>query len=251
MKIAENILDVLAECTTNGNVVYLPEGQLDRAVYIAVDKCLKNIGGKWDRKAKGHVFDYEPAEALGNLVLTGETEDVKKKFQFFPTPRAVAEKMCDMAELKSNSLVLEPSCGRGDLMDVICEYPHGLLNGVELNSEMRKYLCEKPYQVTLGKNFLDVKEGGYYDRIIMNPPFSGQQDIDHIRKAYEILRDGGVLVSVSSVSWQFRQNAKSVDFREWLCEVDAEIESLPEGAFKESGTMISTNIIKIRKGAKI
>ena len=62
MEIKENIRDILAECRAEGNVVYLPQRQLERADYEAVNKVLSALGGKWNRKAKGHVFDYEPEE---------------------------------------------------------------------------------------------------------------------------------------------------------------------------------------------
>ena len=64
-----------------------------------------NLGGKWNRKAKGHVFDYDPEDALSNLLLTGETEDLKKTFQFFPTPRVIAEELCDISEISSANRV--------------------------------------------------------------------------------------------------------------------------------------------------
>ncbi len=79
-KIADNILDILGECRTEGNTLYLPEGQLDRATYQAVNKVLESIGGKWNRKAKGHVFvDGDPAELLDNVILAGEITDLKKQ----------------------------------------------------------------------------------------------------------------------------------------------------------------------------
>ena len=247
MKIAENILDILAECRTEGNVLYLPE-QLERNTYLAVNKCLDNIGGKWNRQAKGHIFDYDPAEALENLIATGETESMKKKFQFFPTPRPVAELMCDMAELTDDCIIFEPSCGKGDLADVIYGRAPEYLICNELNRDMQRYLDEKPYNVMYG-DFLDCKPGELkpFDRIVMNPPFAKQQDIDHILHAYSLLKDGGILVSVLFPSWRFRSNKKSVEFRAWLADVGCEILEVPEGAFKESGTMFSTNIIKIKK----
>lgn len=58
---------------------------------------------------------------------------------------------------------------------------------------------------------------------------------------------GGVLVSVLSPSPFWRTDRKSADFRDWLSEVCAEVFDVPEGAFKESGTMIRTKIIKARK----
>ena len=87
-----------------------------------------------------------------------------------------------------------------------------------------------------------ARELGYekiiWDRVIMNPPFARQQDIDHIYKAFDVLKSGGVLVSVISISPFFRTNRKSVEFKDWLSDVGAEITELSEGAFKDSGTML-------------
>jgi hypothetical protein len=60
MKFQNDVLAVLAECSTDGNVLYLPSIQLERKLYVSVNKCLANIGGKWFRSKKGHVFDYDP-----------------------------------------------------------------------------------------------------------------------------------------------------------------------------------------------
>ena len=249
-KIADNILDILGECRTEGNTLYLPEGQLDRATYQAVNKVLESIGGKWNRKAKGHIFaDGDPAELLVNVILAGEITDLKKQYQFFPTPRPVAEKMCELAELDSTCTVLEPSCGKGDLADVIFEAGVKQVCGLELNPDMEQYLSKKPYTVITGVDFLQyVKDTTKeWSRIVMNLPFSRQQDIDHILTAYGILRPGGILVSVVSESPFFRTNKKSVEFREFLEAHEAVIEPVAEGAFKESGTMVRTRLVKIIK----
>lgn len=246
MKVPENILAILAECRIENNTLFLPPEQLDRATYTAVNKCLENIGGKWNRKAKGHIFDYDPSEAFENLILTGETEDMKKTFQFFPTPRPVAEIVCNMAELSTATNILEPSCGKGDLADVIYEYNQNLMC-IELNGEMKRYLDEKPYPCLTGRNFLEYSPAEPFDRIVMNPPFSRQQDIDHILHAYSLLQDGGILVSVVSVSPFYRTNKKSVDFREWLESLNAEIVDVDVGAFKTSGTAIAMKVVKVVK----
>lgn len=251
-KIADDILDILGECRTEGNTLFLPDRQLERSTYQAVNKVLESIGGKWNRKAKGHVFaDGDPAELLDNVILAGEITDLKKQYQFFPTPRPIAEKMCELAELDSTCIVLEPSCGKGDLADVIYEAGVKELVGLELNREMEKHLTGKPYATLTGIDFLEfVKDPGIktpWTRIVMNPPFSRQQDIDHILTAYGILRPGGILVSVVSESPFFRSNKKSMDFRAFLEEREAVIVPLEEGAFKESGTMVRTRLVKIVK----
>ena len=270
MQVPQDILCILERCKIEGNTIFLPE-QLDRDVYVQVNKCLTNIGGKWDRKVGGHVFDYDPTEAFENLLLTGETEDMKKVFQFFPTPKDVAEKLCDLAELVNGSRVLEPSVGKGNLADVIWARGHAdsdieckdtkvsnmTIHGIELNKDMERYLNGKPYMVITGQDFLEwapaqlQSEFIPYTHVIMNPPFARQQYIDHIIAAFELLAPGGTLVSVASSSWQWRDNSKSQTFREWLYDneavKDVEVIELPEGTFKESGTMMPSVIIKMRK----
>lgn len=251
-KIPENVLRILGGCRIEGDTVFLPDGQLDRSTYQAVDKVLGNIGGKWNRKAKGHVFaDGDPAELLNDVLLTGETVDVKKQYQFFPTPRPVAEQMCQMAELDDTCTVLEPSCGKGDLADVIFEAGVQSLYCMELNPDMSRYLKDKPYTAMIGVDFLEfVKDQGIeheWNRIVMNPPFTRQQDIDHILAAYSVLAPGGILVSVVSEGPFFWSNKKATDFREFLDSHSAEMVRLDDGAFKESGTMVRSRLIKLKK----
>ena len=252
MKVSDVVLDILTECRAEGNTVYLPERQLDRQTYLAVNKALECMGGKWNRKMKGHVFSHgNPAELLESLILTGDVVDLKKEFQFFPTPRSVALRMCQLAELDETSIVLEPSCGRGDLADVIYENGVKELTGIELNRDMETYLADKPYSVQLGVNFLDYAQehltDEYWDRIVMNPPFSKQQDISHILAAYCILKPGGILVSVVSESTFFRSNKKAERFRDFLETTNALSVCLGDDAFKESGTAVRTRLIRIEK----
>jgi 16S rRNA G1207 methylase RsmC len=86
-----------------------------------------------------------------------------------------------------------------------------------------------------------------YDRIIANPPFTNNQDIDHIRQMYDFLKPGGRVVSIASKHWTFSNNKKETEFRDWLDKVNAEVQDVDAGAFKESGTNISTCIIIINK----
>ncbi len=195
--------------------------------------------------------DGDLAELLNNVLMTGETVDLKKQYQFFPTPRHVAEQMCQMAELDDTCIVLEPSCGKGDLADVIFETGVKSLYCVELNPDMSHYLKDKPYTAMTGVDFLEFsKDDGIeheWSRIVMNPPFTRQQDIDHILAAYSILVPGGILVSVVSESPFFWSNKKAEEFRDFLDSHNAEMVRLDEGAFKDSGTMVRTRIVKLKK----
>lgn len=247
MEINETVRDILAECTIEGNILKLPDRQLDRKIYTDVNKVLEHLGGKWNRKLKGHLFDSSPEAAIEEVILSGEYTNLKKEFQFFETPTELASRLCDMAEITSDCIVIEPSVGKGRIADEIMKRYPAKLYCFEINKDMEKYLKDKPYAVYY-EDFLNLsKEYDIPDRIVMNPPFSKQQDIDHVYKAFECLKPGGILVSIMSISHTYRTNKKSELFREFLEQTGAETEFLPQGTFKESGTMANTCVIKIRK----
>ena len=246
MEIKRSILDIIASCEIHGNLLLLPPVQLNRTDYVAVNKVLEAIGGKWNRKEGGHIFDYDPSEKIEDIILTGEYTDAKKDYQFFPTPPELAEYLCDLTEIDETTTVLEPSCGKGNIADAAWKRNPARLLGIELNDDLKPLLIDKPYEVLIGQDFLSYSEETW-DRIVMNPPFSKCQDRTHILKAYERLTSGGILVSVASSSILWRTDNRSEVFRDFLSGVHATIEELDEGAFKESGTMVRTCIVKIRK----
>ena len=45
----------------------------------------------------------------------------------------------------------------------------------------------------------------------------------------------------------FRENKLTTDFRQFVEDCDGSIDPLPEGAFKQSGTMVNTVIVCINK----
>ena len=84
--------DILQGCSVSGMVVKLPPQQLERNLYMEVSKALEKIGGKWNRKAQGFVFEQDPTELLAQIA-SGEKRNLKQEFQFFETPSDLAEKM--------------------------------------------------------------------------------------------------------------------------------------------------------------
>ena len=98
----------------------------------------------------------------------------------------------------------------------------------------------------IGDNFLK-HNGKTYSKIIANPPFTKNQDIDHIKAMYRRLKPGGRLVSIASQHWLKSTNKKETDFRNWLKSVNAKTKEIGGGAFKESGTVVGGMIIIINK----
>ena len=245
---------VLKQCTVHGNVVKLPDGQLDRKLYAEVKKALELIGGKWKGgKTYGFVFQNDPTELL-HQIATGKKRNLKKEYQFFATPPELAARMVEMAELgetegQGYGDILEPSAGQGAIIKAIHEATEGAVTVYcyELMDINRSILEKMPGVVLIGDDFMKAVSVVQYDRIIANPPFTKNQDIDHIRLMYNLLKPGGVMVTLASPSWTFGSHKKQVKFRQWLVEIDAHIEEIPEDTFKESGTTIRTILIKIKK----
>lgn len=234
MKISNDVANVLANSRVDDNKLFLPEGQLDRKLYMAVNKVLTSIKGKWNRKEKTHVFSTPPADIIEEILLTGEYVDEKKEYQFFETPLHLAEKLVEMASIAERESVLEPSAGRGRIAGLI----GGALDCIELNDDNRAYLQSEGFNV-VARDFFDHSER--YDVIIANPPFSKQQDIDHVNKMIDLVNRR--VVSVMSASVLFRDNKKTVAFRERISELGGTIEPLPDNTFLESGTAVKTCVV--------
>ena len=252
MRISPETLQVLDNCRVDGQIVFI-NGQLDRPVYEAVNKVLEAIGGKWNRKAKGHVFEDNPAERLDMAILTGDVVDRKKEFQFFETPNELADELVAAAQLEDGELICEPSAGRGRIVRAIHRAVRDArVFAVELDPENVKklsYLAETgpAFRVIIG-DFLDIEWKAPFDAICMNPPFRNGADVDHVTHAFSLLRPGGRLAAVVSESPFFRTTAKANGFRQ-LVDAHGYSEKLPEQSFSSSGTGVNTRMVVLRRPA--
>ena len=231
-------------------------GQLDRKLYLSVNEVLDRIGGKWNRKAKAHMFSEDPTDKLNAVIECGVLEP-KVKTGYFPTPPALVERMIELAELDRKHLILEPSAGQGHICAGICEElrlppKDALLMCCEILPENRQVLENEGYPLEDLEFFEFAEEihktQSYFDRILMNPPFESQSDLTHVTTAFSLLRKGGTLIAIMSNGVMFRENKKTVAFREnILNKYGVLVEDNPEGSFKESGTMVNTVMIKFVK----
>lgn len=238
---------ILQSCTIEGTIVKLPNVQLDRKLYQEVAKALELIGGKWKGgKVAGFVFATDPTELL-NQIASGEKRNLKKEFQFFATPQDKASLLVDLAELKETDTILEPSAGQGAIIREINKVTSVIPDCYELmdiNTEILKKTNLK-FNI-IGKDFLTHKDKKY-SKIIANPPFTKNQDIEHLFHMYNHLSSGGRLVCITSESWVNGTSRKQLEFRNWIESKQPTIQFLEKGTFKESGTMVGACIVIIDK----
>ena len=246
MRIDESAMKVLEQCRVDGNKLFLPPTQLDRKLYEKVNKALDAMGGKWNRSAKAHLFPENPSELIEQALETGEVVSVKQELQYFPTPNSVVDLMLK----KLNSLgvekgrVLEPSAGEGAIASRLKSSGFEV-EVCEIYEPFRKKLALDGYKVLPEGDFLKVVVDKKYDAVVANPPFTRQQDIDHVSHMLSMVKSGGVVVSVMSAGVGFRSNKKTCDFKEGLDDKAEhwEITQLPENSFKVSGTSVNTVLL--------
>jgi hypothetical protein len=136
--------------------------------------------------------------------------------QFYPTPKKIADKMA--AELKRDRdiklvfPVLDPSAGKGNLLDAIAVYVDkygsdrkNQLRGIEIDPDLAATLKGKEY-LLVGNDFLTFNERECCPSIIMNPPFSS--GLAHIFHAWEILKPGGRIVALLPETPRFTKNVR-------------------------------------------
>lgn len=241
LKFSDDVLAVLRNMTwsDDGLIGYL-HGQLDRPLYVATNKALDAMGGKWNRGKGGHVFKTDPRASVEGLLDNGTLTVARDGF--FDTPKAIVDRMVSL--VWPTGAVLEPSAGMGAIADNLPQV-YSDLTCVEKNADRANALHLKGYAVHC-MDFLQYEETTF-DTIYMNPPFEDSQDIDHVMHAYELLEPDGKMVAIMGKGAFFRSDKKAVAFREWLDRVGGWSEQLPDGSFKESGTGVATRIVVIER----
>jgi hypothetical protein len=198
------------------------------------------------------------------LAMAEKLERTRKKLDdtsggafFTPYPLAVA--MRAIGGVFAGDRILEPSAGHGALVRFLPS--HVTVDMIERrrdNAEelVRLFGKKEGHLITEG-DFLELSPelGGDYDTILMNPPFEreagiGPLDVAHVRRAYELLAEGGRLVAIMGEGAFFREQHHEVAFRDWLDEKGATVVKLPENVFKNSGTGVRARLVVIDERAR-
>lgn len=164
-------------------------------------------------------------------------------YQLFQTPRPLAARMAELADLSPGLRVLEPSAGLGRLLDEIQQHKPSDITACEVSPDLCRelYNLNAPNVRILQRDFLETTGTNYglaFDRIVMNPPFHMRADIRHTRHALTFLRPGGVLVGLCMAT-HHRAAALQPLADHW--------EEIPAGAFRKEGTGVATYLFRIRK----
>lgn len=169
---------------------------------------------------------------------------------FYPTPPQLAERMASMIDSKFSSRILEPSAGKGDLVQAVKarferSYQSKLkVDCIEKEPELRALLTGSGYRV-IDTDFLAYTSTKQYDTIIMNPPFSNGDD--HVLKAWELIYNGDVIALLNAETIR-NPYSKARQLLVSIIEQHGTIEFI-EGAFSdaERKTDIDVALVHLKK----
>lgn len=193
-------------------------------------------------------------EADDDTGLNNPKTALAKNYGFFPTPDAAAEKLIECAGLYRSDgailTVLEPSAGSGNLA-ARCVKEGAEVDCIEVHIERAGALSgAKIYGRVIAADFLTVQPTDLYDRVVMNPPFDRERDIDHVVHAMKFLKPDGRLVAIMSAATEFRETKKSRAFRELMSAKKARWRDLPDGSFSSVGTNCNTVILAVNNDGR-
>lgn len=244
-----NVEEILRHCTLENNVLKLPNVHFNKKSYAEAKKWIEEAGGSWvGGKIQGFTFPFNP-ERVFSILSQGKRCNLQQDFQFFETPDEVADWLVMLAGgINETDSVLEPSAGRGALVKAIHRNCSSMIvDCYEMMPENKEILSALGGINIIGDDFTTSVIDKKYSKIIANPPFSKNQDIDHVRLMYDKLEDKGTMAAITSCHWVFSEEKKCKDFREFLDSVHGQKYEIDEGSFKGSGTIIKTMAIVITK----
>lgn len=135
---------------------------------------------------------------------------------FFPTPKEVIEQMMFGTDILNN-VFLEPSAGKGNIIDYLIEYGAKEVLACEINNDLAKIVSGKARLITNDFLTVQAQDISHVNCIVMNPPFSA--DETHILHAWEIAPGGCTIISLcndNTISRHWDVSKKRQELRELI-----------------------------------
>ena len=171
----------------------------DKYLQAEVESVLESIGGV--KTEHYFTFDYEPAEVLFEIATSGCIPD-HISHQFYPTREFVGAAAVALAAIGDTDRILEPQAGNGDLAALL---PRDRTLCVEISALRCSVLTARGFE-TIRADFVTwaASTAELFDRVVMNPPYSGGRWQSHTEMAASLVRPGGRLVAILPASARHR-----------------------------------------------
>jgi predicted RNA methylase len=168
-----------------------------------------------------------------------ERDEHQYRYQSYYTPDWLAKELVTIADIRPGMACLEPSAGMGAIADIV-EAAGGKVVCVEADPEAYSHLCGA--HTAYSGDFLSMDstpaELGTFDRVVMNPPFSRDQDARHVCHAFTFLKPGGRLVAIVG---HYALNGKTDErrrFQDLIRQYGRIVKELPPGTFENNARAV-------------
>jgi len=161
---------------------------------------------------------------------------------FYPTPEKLIYKMVFLENIKT---ILEPSAGKGDIVDFIKKRNEKLDIDCIENDEMLQNILKGKKHKLIHDDFLTFETNKKYELIIANPPFD--EGDKHLKKMIELQeRTGGKIVCLLNAE-TLKNDYSNLrkELKQKLEKYNAEIEYL-QGEFEEAERKTSVEVALIK-----
>lgn len=175
---------------------------------------------------------------------------------FYPTPKNLIDKMLDGLEWKMIHTILEPSAGKGNIVEVLREKQKFNnkwyttikldIDCIESDENLRAILKEKNIRV-VHDDFLTYDTMKEYDLIVMNPPFSN--GCKHLLKALEFQqRNGGAVICLLNAETLKNEcNNERIMLNRMLREYNADVQYIRDAFVDaERKTGVEVALVKVK-----
>lgn len=211
----------------------------------APERATEEVGPQQTTSSTSRTTEAAKFDDLRAILRNGGAQVVSAP-QLFPTPAHLADRMVDLAQLEAGESILEPHGGTGRICAAIARAVD--VNTIQLTiGEIQQQLSGMlrnayPDAQHVCADFLEWNKTleMKFDCVLMNPPFAGAVDIEHVRHGLRMLKPGGRLVAISANGPRQNDQLKSL-----AIESGGSWEVLPADSFKESGTGVNTVLLQI------
>lgn len=240
-----SIEQMLKVMNLEGSLLTLPQDiSFSKDSYQRLKTVLMNAGATYSKSAFAFDGEDAAAEAISQL-LEGNRPNLKKSLQYFPTPVEVAERLFAGVALKGKT-VLEPEAGEAALVTAAFNRGASTVLASEIYEEFHSSIKEAGAQL-IGRDIFDLTEDDVagVEVVVMNPPFSNGQDVAHVEHLLRILPENAEIHAIMSGAILSNSTKAYESFRAFMGRAGVSVETLEAGAFKESGTMAKSCIVRI------
>ncbi len=160
---------------------------------------------------------------------------IKNKFGQYFTPEVIANFMIELADISTNSSILEPSCGEGVFLKLLHDKGFDNLTAFEVDEELAQDFSNVRYESFISANIYTK-----FDLIIGNPPYIRWKNLDEdlkqelssnpiwnkyfnslcdylyifILKSIELLNENGQLIFICPEYWM--NTTHSISLRNYM-----------------------------------